>query len=81
VVTSTSCGAKEAVGQLDPALVRDAYDIDGLSDAIARAFTLAVAPDTVTRARAVATGYDVNAMIDRLLVLYAKLGLSSEARA
>jgi UDP-glucose:(heptosyl)LPS alpha-1,3-glucosyltransferase len=81
VVTSTSCGAKEAVGQLDPALVRDAYDIDGLSDAIARAFTLAVAPDTVTRARAVATGYDMNAMIDRLLVLYAKLGLGSEARA
>lgn len=75
VVTSTSCGASEAVGKLAPGLVRDTYDIDGLSDAVTRAFTLAAAADTVTRARAVANGYDMNAMIDRLLNLYASLGL------
>jgi UDP-glucose:(heptosyl)LPS alpha-1,3-glucosyltransferase len=80
VVTSTSCGAKEAVEQLDPGLVRDAYDIDGLSNAITRAFALAAGPDTLTRARAVANGYDMNAMIDRLLRLYANLGLGSEVR-
>jgi len=79
VVTSTSCGAKEAVAKLDPSLVRDAYDVAGLADAVTRAFTLAAAPDTVTRARAIANGYDMNAMIDRLLQLYASLG--SEAHA
>jgi UDP-glucose:(heptosyl)LPS alpha-1,3-glucosyltransferase len=80
VVTSTSCGAKEAVEQLDPGLVRDAYDIDGLSNAIARAFALAAIPGILTRAPAIANGYDMNAMIGRLLQIYASLGLGSEAR-
>lgn len=79
VVTSTSCGAREPVEQLDPGLVRDAYDIDGLSSAVARAFALAASPDTLSRARTIATGYDMNAMIDRLLRIYASFGLGSEA--
>jgi UDP-glucose:(heptosyl)LPS alpha-1,3-glucosyltransferase len=81
VVTSTSCGAKEAIEQLDPALVRDAYDIEGLGEAVAHAFALAARPDTVTRARAIASSYDMAAMIDRLLALYTKLGLGNGARA
>ncbi len=80
VVTSTSCGAKEAVGKLDPDLVRDAYDMAGLADAVTRALALADDPRTVDRARAIANDYDMNAMIDLLLRLYASLGLGKEAR-
>ena len=80
VVTSTSCGAKEAVGKLDPDLVRDAYDMAGLADAITRALALAGNAQTVDRARAIANDYDMNAMINRLLRLYASLGLGSEAQ-
>jgi UDP-glucose:(heptosyl)LPS alpha-1,3-glucosyltransferase len=81
VVTSTSCGAKKAVAHLDPDLVRDAYDMAGLADATARAFALAGDSRTVDRARAIANNYDMNAMIDRLLRLYASLGLGDGARA
>ncbi len=80
VVTSTSCGAKEAVEKLDPELVRDAYDMAGLADAVTRALTLAGDAQTVDRARAIANDYDMNAMIDRLLRLYASLGLGGEAQ-
>ncbi len=80
VVTSTSCGAKEAVGKLDPGLVRDAYDVAGLADAVTRALALAADPKTVDRARTIANEYDMNAMIGRLLQLYASLGLGNGAR-
>jgi UDP-glucose:(heptosyl)LPS alpha-1,3-glucosyltransferase len=80
VVTSTSCGAKEAVAKLDASLVRDAYDVAGLADAATRALALAGDSQTVDRARAIANDYDMDAMIDRLLRLYASLGFGKETR-
>jgi UDP-glucose:(heptosyl)LPS alpha-1,3-glucosyltransferase len=70
VVTSTGCGARDAVAKLDPALVRDAMDAKGLAEAIDRAFMLAAKPATVDAARAVASGYGVEPMVERLLALY-----------
>jgi UDP-glucose:(heptosyl)LPS alpha-1,3-glucosyltransferase len=70
VVTSTGCGARDAVARLDPALVRDALDVDGLAAATDRAFTLAAKPATVEAARAIASGYGIEPMVERLLALY-----------
>jgi UDP-glucose:(heptosyl)LPS alpha-1,3-glucosyltransferase len=79
VVTSTGCGARDAIAELEPALVRDASDIDGLADALRRAFELAAMPDTSVKARAIASGYDMDSMIDRTLALYAGLGIEVRA--
>jgi UDP-glucose:(heptosyl)LPS alpha-1,3-glucosyltransferase len=73
VVTSTGCGARDAVARLDPALVRDAFDIDGLAHAITRAFELAEKPATAAAARAIAGEYGIEPMIERLLAIYAPL--------
>lgn len=77
-VTSTSCGARDAVIALDRNLVCDAFDRSGLATAVHRAFDLSTAPDTVDRARAIASGYGIDAMIQRMLALYADFGLIRE---
>jgi hypothetical protein len=59
--------------------VRDASDIDGLADALRRAFELAAMPDTSVKARAIASRYDMDRMIDKTLALYAGLGIEVRA--
>lgn len=81
VVTSTSCGAKEAVVLLERNLVCDAFDPSGLATAVHRAFDLAAKPETAARAREIASGYGIDAMIDRMLAVYAALGVGAGARA
>jgi len=78
VVTSTSCGAKEAAIQLDRNL--DAFDTSGLATAAHRAFDLAADSATAPRARKIAERYSLPAMIDRMTAIYATLGLR-EGRA
>jgi UDP-glucose:(heptosyl)LPS alpha-1,3-glucosyltransferase len=73
VVTSESCGAREAAVRLDPALVRDAYDHEGLAVAVDRATELASKRATVDAARAIASAYSIDNMIDRTLAVYATL--------
>lgn len=73
VVTSTGCGARDAAAKLNPALVRDALDVDGLAEAIDRAFALAAKPATTDAARAIASDYGTETMIGRLLALYKPL--------
>ena len=73
VVTSESCGARDAAARLDRALVRDAYDTDGLAAALGRALELAALPSTIDAARKIASNYGIDRMIDRTLAVYATL--------
>jgi UDP-glucose:(heptosyl)LPS alpha-1,3-glucosyltransferase len=73
VVTSTSCGARDAVARLDPDLVRDAYDVDGTADALRRAFGLASRPATISAAHAIAMEYGVDQMVERMLAVYPQI--------
>jgi UDP-glucose:(heptosyl)LPS alpha-1,3-glucosyltransferase len=73
VVTSTRCGARDLAAKLDPALVRDALDVEGLAEALDRAFELARDPSTTARARAIALEYGIDAMVERLLAVYDKI--------
>jgi len=73
VVTSTGCGARDVAARLDPALVRDTLDIEGLAAALDRAFALAADPATAHAARAIASGYGIDTMVDRMLALYSTL--------
>jgi UDP-glucose:(heptosyl)LPS alpha-1,3-glucosyltransferase len=70
VVTSTGCGARDAVARLDPALVHDARDIDGLADGLNRALELATKLTTVERARGIANDYDMDRMVARTLAVH-----------
>jgi len=79
VVTSTACGARDAVTKLDPALVRDAYDIDGLTEALRHALDLATESATIGKARAIANNYDMDRMIEHTLSVHAGLGIESRA--
>ena len=74
VVTSESCGARDIVRELSPGLVRDTNDTAGLADAILIALALADKPDTKERARAIASRFEMNAMVEQMLALYEKLG-------
>jgi UDP-glucose:(heptosyl)LPS alpha-1,3-glucosyltransferase len=74
VVTSESCGARDIARELDPGLVRDANDIPGLADAISIALALSQNPETKQRASTIAARFDMNAMVERMLALYEKLG-------
>jgi UDP-glucose:(heptosyl)LPS alpha-1,3-glucosyltransferase len=74
VVTSTSCGARDAAARLDPDLVRDAYDVDGIAEALRRAFDLAIRPATVAAAHAIAMEYGVDQMVERMLAVYSRIG-------
>jgi UDP-glucose:(heptosyl)LPS alpha-1,3-glucosyltransferase len=79
VVTSTACGARDAVRRLDPDLVRDARDTAGLAEALRRALSLAGKPATAAAARAIASEYDIDRMIERTLEVYAGLGAGIRA--
>jgi UDP-glucose:(heptosyl)LPS alpha-1,3-glucosyltransferase len=74
VITSTSCGARDIARELDPGLVRDTNDINGLAQAISVALALSAKPETKDRARAIAARFDMNLMVERMLALYEKLG-------
>ncbi len=58
---------------LDSLLLRDAFDVEGLAEAIDRAFALAAKPATVAAARALVSEYGLEPMIERLLALYDEL--------
>jgi UDP-glucose:(heptosyl)LPS alpha-1,3-glucosyltransferase len=75
-VTSTACGAKEVVAELDPNLVRDTQDTAGLAEALRRAFDLAAKPATTAIARAIASRFTIDRMINGMLGVYSSLGLS-----
>ncbi|MEX2129662.1 MAG: glycosyltransferase family 4 protein [Xanthobacteraceae bacterium] len=79
VVTSTTCGARDAVARLDRGLVRDACDIAGLAEAVRRALELAGKPATADAARAIASEYDIDRMIERMLSVYAGLRAGAHA--
>jgi UDP-glucose:(heptosyl)LPS alpha-1,3-glucosyltransferase len=79
VVTSTGCGAREAVAALDPALVREALDVAGLAQAIDRALDLASLPSTVSAARAIAGGFGMDRMVESMMSLYRQLSPSAGA--
>lgn len=74
VITSEACGARDIAREIDAGLVRDANDIAGLGEAISIALRLSNKPETKQRARAIATRFDMNAMAERMLALYEKLG-------
>lgn len=79
VVTSTGCGAREAVARLDPGLVRDAHDVSGLADAVRLALDLAVRSTTIDAARAIAGEYDLDRMAGRMLAVYSNLASGTPA--
>jgi len=74
VITSEGCGARDIARELDHKLVRDTNDVAGLADAISIALTLTEKADTKQRARAIAARFDMDAMAERMLALYEKLG-------
>jgi UDP-glucose:(heptosyl)LPS alpha-1,3-glucosyltransferase len=74
VITSEACGARDIAREIDPGLVRDANDIAGLAEAISIALTLSDKPQVKQKARAIAARFDMNAMAERMLALYEKLG-------
>jgi UDP-glucose:(heptosyl)LPS alpha-1,3-glucosyltransferase len=69
VVTTTGCGARDIVGQLDLRLVRDALDREGLAEALRAALDLAAKPGTAPRARAIAEAFGIERMVDRVLAV------------
>jgi UDP-glucose:(heptosyl)LPS alpha-1,3-glucosyltransferase len=75
-VTSTACGAREIVAELDPNLVCDSQDTAGLAEALRRAFDLAAKPATAAATRAIASRFTIDRMIDGMLSVYSTLGLS-----
>jgi UDP-glucose:(heptosyl)LPS alpha-1,3-glucosyltransferase len=70
VVTTTGCGARDVVAQLDARLVSDALDSEGLAEALRTAFALAAKPETATRTRAIAEGFGIDRMVDRMLAVH-----------
>lgn len=74
VITSEACGARDIAREIDPGLVRDANDIAGLAEAVRIALSLSENLETKQRARAIAGRFDMDAMVERMLALYEKLG-------
>jgi UDP-glucose:(heptosyl)LPS alpha-1,3-glucosyltransferase len=73
VVTTTGCGAREVVKELDPALVCDAYDTEARTKALQRALEFAENPSARDAARKIAERYDIDTMIKRLLDIFNEL--------
>ncbi len=73
VVTTTGCGARDVVKRIDPALVCDAFDTEGLSNGLKRALALAAEPSTADSARKIAEEFGLEAMVARMLKLYDEL--------
>jgi UDP-glucose:(heptosyl)LPS alpha-1,3-glucosyltransferase len=80
VVTTTGCGARDVVRELDPALVCDAYDVEALATGLKRALVLAEDPNTKQVANKVASNYGIGRMIDLSLAIYSKLLTGKGAR-
>lgn len=76
VITSTSCGGREAASLLDGELVQDTYDVAGFTKAIDRGLEIAADPATAEKARLIAQNYSFDAMINRAFALYEKLQLA-----
>jgi UDP-glucose:(heptosyl)LPS alpha-1,3-glucosyltransferase len=70
VVTTTGCGARDVVKRLDAGLVRDVLDREGLAEALHIALELTAKPDTAARARAIAEGFGIERMVDRMLAVH-----------
>lgn len=73
VITSDACGARDIAREIDSGLVRDANDIDGLSEAIKTALALSGEPETKQRTRAIAARFDMESMAERMLALYERV--------
>lgn len=73
VVTSTGCGARDVVSRLDPGLVSDVLDPQGLAAALDCALDLAARTGTIDAASALAAEFSLDAMVDRMIVLYERL--------
>ncbi|MCW5678704.1 MAG: glycosyltransferase family 4 protein [Xanthobacteraceae bacterium] len=73
VITSEACGARDIAREIDPGLVRDANDIDGLGEAIKTALALSGEPETKQRTRAIAARFDMESMAERMLALYERV--------
>ncbi|MBX3522185.1 MAG: glycosyltransferase family 4 protein [Xanthobacteraceae bacterium] len=73
VITSEACGARDIAREIDTGLVRDANDIDGLSEAIKTALALSGEPETKQRTRAIAARFDMESMAERMLALYERV--------
>ncbi|HLL27776.1 MAG TPA: glycosyltransferase family 4 protein, partial [Xanthobacteraceae bacterium] len=73
VVTTTGCGARDIVRGLDPRLVRDAGDREGLAEALRAALEIAIKPGTTTRARAIAEDFGIDPMVDRMLAVHERV--------
>jgi len=73
VVTTTGCGARDIVRQLESALVCDALDRKGLTEALACALDLAAISETRNTARNIAEAFGIDPMIDRMVALYDNL--------
>ena len=73
VVTTTGCGARDIVKRLDPRLVRDALDREGITEALRAAFALAARPETATLARAIAEEFNIDQMVDRMLAVHERV--------
>jgi UDP-glucose:(heptosyl)LPS alpha-1,3-glucosyltransferase len=80
VVTTTGCGARDVVKRLDARLVRDALDREGLVEALRAAFDLAAKPDTAARARTITEEFGIDAMVDRMIVLYDRLAAARQGK-
>lgn len=70
VVTTAGCGARDLAAKLDPLLVCDTFDTDGLANGLRRAFSLASEPSTAETARKLAEPFSIDAMVKHMLNVY-----------
>lgn len=80
VVTTTGCGAREVVRELDLHFVCDAYDLDALASGLRRALAVAGNPDIKEVANRLASNYGIDRMIDRTLEIYDKFFVGIRTR-
>lgn len=73
VVTTTGCGARDVVKDLDPMLVADAFDVKGLTVGLQRALELAAQPATAAAASKIAQPFGIETMVERMLRVYDEL--------
>jgi UDP-glucose:(heptosyl)LPS alpha-1,3-glucosyltransferase len=83
VVTTTGCGARDVAKRIDPMLVCDTYDANGLTNSLRHALMLAAQPAMPASAHKVAQEFGLNLMIERMLKLYEELmpAFSKNSRA
>jgi UDP-glucose:(heptosyl)LPS alpha-1,3-glucosyltransferase len=83
VVTTTGCGARDVAKRIDPMLVCDTYDANGLTNSLRHALMLAAQPAIPASANKIAQEFGLNLMIERMLKLYEELmpAFSKNSRA